>query len=265
MLFLVAAAHHHEGVSAILRRLHPSGQPWPTAGLAAAVLSDVRADLADGALVRAGALVVDGEGPWPDRTLRLAPLLWERLAGLAAARWPAGCDLDRRPAPPWGLGPWLADPAVEAVVAAVQRRETILGAVTGDRPGPLASRLAAAVLAAGATPVVLHAPAVSDSVARQVALAALVDDVVPVLWAEGPAAGPLPLIGLPGPVLVAVHDGLIEAWPRPVVRLPAGPLAREDRLDLAAAALPALAPSSTRSGRPRSSRRSWSSPPPTRS
>src|SRR5688572_181632 len=34
LLVLALLGHHHEGVAAILRGLHPRGEPWATAGLA---------------------------------------------------------------------------------------------------------------------------------------------------------------------------------------------------------------------------------------
>src|SRR4051794_33926019 len=37
LLLLTLVGHHHEGVAAVLRGLHPAGRPWPTVGLAAAL------------------------------------------------------------------------------------------------------------------------------------------------------------------------------------------------------------------------------------
>ena len=34
LLVLACAAHHHEGLAAVFRGLHPQGQPWPSVGLA---------------------------------------------------------------------------------------------------------------------------------------------------------------------------------------------------------------------------------------
>src|SRR4051794_37643630 len=42
LLVLALLGHHHEGVAAVLRGLHPHGAPWPTVGLAG-TLADVGA------------------------------------------------------------------------------------------------------------------------------------------------------------------------------------------------------------------------------
>jgi hypothetical protein len=112
LLVLSLVGHCHEGVAAILRGLHPEGRPWATLGLAATLaergcLAGVtsRAQLRDAlnasVLLRYGAVIIEGGGPAPERTLRPAPHLWEALTGLGG--WPEGAQVDPRPAPPWGL------------------------------------------------------------------------------------------------------------------------------------------------------------------
>ena len=98
---LAALAHQHEGTAAILRGLHPQGHPWATVGLAGTLAelgllagarsrAEVGAALGHGRLARARAVVVEGDGPFPERSLRLGPLLWEALTGLDG--WPVGCE-----------------------------------------------------------------------------------------------------------------------------------------------------------------------------
>lgn len=268
LLVLAALAHHHEGAGAVMRSLHPDGQPWPTVGLvgslaergllapatrgpratrnrqasARAARLDVRDLLGRGGLFRAGALAVTGDGPHPDRSVQLAPGLWEGLTGLDG--WPAGCHVDHRPVPPWGLDGWLSLPAVGVARSAVVAGAPVAVVLAGGHPRALSGRLAALVASSGRAPVVLHVPAVDGLTAHQVALAALVRDLVPVLWTDDRPgrdltwgdADPLPL-----PILLAAPDADVETWPRPVLTVPGTPLDRADRSTAARAAFADLA------------------------
>jgi AAA+ superfamily predicted ATPase len=274
LLVLAAAAHHHEGIASVLRGLHPEGRPWPTAGLAG-VLAEagalaagehgrggarilVRTALTEGILVHAGVLALDGDLPFSERRLSLPPLLWETLVHRGdTGSWPAGCVPDLRPVSAAGLERWLAIPAVRAAGAAVQQSREVVIVAAAERPGAVASRLGALVGAAGAQPVVLHTPAIDDSLARQILVLAVARGQVPVVWSERRPDGPLPLAHLPLPLLMAVpvrdrtdpdgpvrsgtDEGMVEAWPRPVLEVPAWPLAKEDRHRAIAAELPEVA------------------------
>jgi hypothetical protein len=262
LLVLAALAHHHEGVAAVLRSLHPDRRPWPTVGLAVrmaergllasaadgppgapgrvsprAVRRAVRELLDEGSLVRAGALVVTGDGPHPDRTIQLAPGLWEALSGLD--RWPGGCRVDNRPAPSSGFDGWLALPEVAAACSAVRAGAPVVVMLATDHPRALSGRLAALVAAGGRIPVVLHLPVVGGPTVRHVALVALVRGLVPVLWADdrsGEAVVLDPGDPLPVPILLVAPDGEVDAWPRPVLIVPGTPLDRADRSAAAIAA-----------------------------
>jgi len=254
VLLLAALAHHHESVAAILRRLHPHGEPWPTVGLAATMAelgtlgsgatgmpharSAMRAVLDGGVFVRAGALVVVGDGPHAERSVRLGALVFEALAGLGG--WPAPCTPDPRPTPAAGLDAWFADPAVRAAGAVVEAGADAVVAAVTERPDALAGRLAALVVAAGQQPVVLHAAALDQSLVTSVCLLAVLRDLTPVIWSDAAVGERIGAVDVPGPVLLALACDKLDAWPRPVLRVPTAPLARTDRIDATEGALPEL-------------------------
>ncbi|MET7971001.1 ATP-binding protein [Micromonospora sp. NPDC005305] len=257
LMVLSLIGHHHEGVGAILRALHPEGQPWPTVGLAGtlaeqgllagvATRARLRTALAGSPLARVRAITADGTGPFPDRTLRPAPLLFEALAGLDG--WPTDAVPDPRPAPSWGLDHWLELPAVRAAHLALERQAPVTVLATGDRPGPLAGRLAALVSASGRVPVVLRTRRPDPDLATAVLVLALARDVVPVLWSDDTPVGQLdltvpPELAVPQrsvPLLVVSRETAAATWPRQSLTVPAGALDPADRHAAAVAALPEL-------------------------
>jgi len=268
LLVLSLLAHHHEGVAAVLRDVHPQGQPWATVGLAALLAEggalavgpgvsgtgvsgtgvsgtgpSVRARLArilaTGPLAAAGAVRVEpGDQPFPERSLRPAPLLWEGLCGLPG--WPAGIEPHPGPFPDWGFDSWLALPEVIGACRAVQRRAPVTVLLTGPRPHLLAGRLAALVAAAGREPVVVRAARPDAAAVSAVLLLAVARGVVPVVCLDGEVTGHLAPSApdLPVPLLLAARDRGVATWPRPVLELPAGPHPVLDRQAAVAAALP---------------------------
>jgi hypothetical protein len=251
LLLLALLGHHHEGVSALLRSLHPHGLPWPTVGLAATLAelgalsgagsrSGLRAALS-GLLATGSVLVEEGDVPHPERTLRPAPLLFEALTGLPG--WPADVDPDPRPAPPAGSGGWLAHEAVAGAQRALERALPVTVLIAGGRPGPLAARLAALVGTVGRDTVLLRAGRLDGATASAVLLLALARDVVPVLWTDTePPPLHLTVPGLPVPLLLAAPGPGVWTWPRPVLVVPSGPHVPADRSAALAAALPELGP-----------------------
>jgi hypothetical protein len=262
LLVLAAAPHHHEGLAAVLRDLHPLRLPWPTVGLAGLLAQHgalgaappgsrgtVRALLLDGALAGAGVLTVDDTGPFSERSLVLPPLLWEALTG-ADRPWPAPVVPDRGPAPRTGLDTWLHFDAVRAAGAALEQDLPVTVLATAERPGAAAARLAALAGAAGRATAVLHVPVLDDRLVRHVLLLGLAAGVTPVLCSDRRPAGPLPADGLPVPLVVAVPAGTgpadpgpptpVDTWPRPVLRVPTAPLDRRERHRMLAAALPGV-------------------------
>jgi ATP-dependent 26S proteasome regulatory subunit len=257
LLALAALPHEHEAVAAVLRSLHPDGAPWPTVGLAGLLAERghlagvdhgrhprrrLRAVLGDGSFAAAGVLAVDRneDRPHAERSLRLGPLLYQALTG--ADGWPAGCRVDLRPSPPWGLTSWLRDPAVAAARTAIAARAGVTVIAAGDRPDALAGRLAAIVEAAGHRPVVLHVPVLDDRLVASILVLALARGTVPVLWSDEPAPNPLDLPDVPLPIVLAGPSADVMTWPRPRLVVPTAPLHRDDRVAAFEQAIPELAP-----------------------
>lgn len=256
LLVLSLVGHCHEGVAAILRGLHPEGRPWATLGLAATLAergclagitsrAQLRGALNASVLLRYGALVIEGGGPTPERTLRPAPYLWEALTGLGG--WPEGAQVDPRPAPPWGLDGWRERPAVRGAVKALAERACVTLLITGHRPAALAGRLAALVRDTGSLPVVLRVDALGESLAAAVLLLAVVRDVVPVLWEAEDRADSRELLvpDLPMPLVMATCAADVTTWPRPLLTMPGGPLGRLDRTAAVHLAVPELSVNGT--------------------
>lgn len=251
LLVLTGLAHHHEAIAAILRSLHPEARPWPTVGLAGVLAElgllaggggreDVRTALDRGVLARSGAIVTEGQGPYAERSIFFPSFLFEALAGMGG--WPAGARPDPRPIPDSGFESWFGDPAVRAGGTAVERLAPVVVVAAGDRPDALAGRLAALVREAGRRPAVLHVPALEPGLVAHLELLALVRGQVPVIWSAARPADTLAGADLGSPLLLALPTSDLVAWPRPVLRLPAGPLERADRIGAIAAALPELGP-----------------------
>ena len=251
LLVLSLAGHCHEGVAAILRGLHPEGRPWPTVGLAATLAeqgclaglnsrTQLRDTLSASTLLRYGALVIEGDGPAPERTLRPAPHLWEALTGLDG--WPDGAQPDPRPAPAWGLDGWRALPAVRGAHKALAERARVTLVTAGERPAALAGRLAALVRGAGSVPAVLRVDALTEPLVAAVLLLAVIRDAIPVLWEAGPRGDALELLvpDLPIPLVMAVRAADVATWPRPLVAVPGGSLDRLDRTAAVRLAVPEL-------------------------
>ena len=137
LLALAGLPEEHEGYAAVLRRLHPHGEPFATVGLAARLLCRtpeerplLREVLVGGAATAAGALRLGTEGPFYERSLRLAEGLWPTLAGLDA--WPAEVELVDAPVALAGLDEWLASPAPARAAAALAQRAPCTILVTAD-------------------------------------------------------------------------------------------------------------------------------------
>lgn len=251
LLLLAGMPEVHEGLAAVLRSLHPRGEPRPTAGLAARVLCDgpaerllLRGALECGTLVRAGALRLPGEAPFFERSLVLAEALWSALCGLDA--WPAATP-PRAPARGAGLELWLRSPAARRAIAALGRGEPVTLLVTADHEEVAMHRAAALAEAGGIPAVGLALPAgASGEVERTALLHALARGTVPLLlvpFPEGPGPVPMPsLDGFPGPAVVCARSGCgALRGPRPVLALRVERLGAADRARMWSGALPGLA------------------------
>lgn len=251
VLLLAGLAEEHEGYAAALRRIHPLGEPYPTAGLAARLCavepdrSRLRALLEKGEAVASGALVLDADGPFFERSVRPGEALWSALHGIDT--WPAAAQRVHTAAVAHGLEEWLASsPALRAARAlAVRAPVTVL--VTADSADVAMGRAAALVESAGLAParLHLHTPPTQETL-RFLGVHALVRDCIPVLVqparVEGSATpGPLDFGAHPGPVVVCAPAGTAVAPGRAVLAVPATPLQVAGRRRMWGALLPELA------------------------
>jgi hypothetical protein len=254
LLALALLSNRHHEVAAALRTLHPEGRPWATVGLAGTLAEEgalagvtSRAELRDAldasVLVRCGALSLGVDGPFSERTLRPAPFLWEALTGLGG--WPAGTQVDPRPAPVWGLDLWRALPAVRGAQNAIADRDCVTLLAVSDRPAAFAGRMAALAASAGTVPVVLRVRPLDEELVAAVLVLAIIRDVVPVLWESeyGDGGRELLVPDLPMPLVLVVRTGGVLTWPRPIFAVPSGSLNQLDRASAVRAAVPELSES----------------------
>ena len=251
LLLLAGLPEEHEGVATTFRALHLLGEPYPSAGLAALVLggttqarSLTRELLIMGPAVKHGLIRVEGPGTLFERSLVLAPALWEALHGYDA--WPSGLPrVTLEPAPP-GLTSWLQQTKVQRAIAAVGGAAPRTLLINGDDELITLSRCAAVAEAAG---VELVAARVDPGDAAGIALVAAhaaARGGVPLLVigaaADGSGGGSLAVEDLPGPVLVCATTGSLRTAPdRAMLVLPADPVSVADQREAWTAAVPHLA------------------------
>jgi hypothetical protein len=247
LLVLAGSAEEHEGLAAVLRGLHPAGEPAVTTGLVAAMVEvgaldrpderpvrvGLRALLADGPLLRAG-LLVDGPGSAWERSLRPAPGLWAALHGGTAAPPDAvhvggGVRLARPVDPSWQA-------ALRALLDGVP-----CTVVLQDRDPAGAAVRAAGVLAGAGLPVLALAQTAWDATGLQSAVAvAVCRGRIPVLAADRLTGGTAALDGLPVPVVLAVPDGVaVDPTARAALTVPLPGTGAADRQAMWATLLPA--------------------------
>jgi SpoVK/Ycf46/Vps4 family AAA+-type ATPase len=251
LLILALLPQRDETVAAVLRGLHPLGQPWPTVGLAALMAergllaeADSRVELREAldgsAVLRHGLVTLDGDNPLPECSLRPQPYLWQALTG--ADGWPMGVRPDVRPVPQWGFEQWRDLPAVRAASTALARQAAVTLLAVSDRSAALAARLAALVSSAGLTSVVLQIDRLDSELILQVLVLALARGLVPVVW-ESPGRGAaidLTLPELPLPLAISAATASVTSWPRPLLTVPATALQQTDRETALARAVPQL-------------------------
>lgn len=245
---LAGLADEHEGFSAIFRRLHPSGEPRPTAGLAAQLFVAVdrcqfRTALESAKPLRWGFIELSGAGPYFERSLTVANGVWPALRGAAA--WPSGWPHEAGPVPLAGLEEWLQEPAVLRAIQALRGGEPCTVVVSAAGEELAHERGLALVQAAGLT-----AAGVADArltAEQRGALWAhcLVRRAIPVVLvaSDGPAAAAPPpsFEGYPGAAVLCGRDGaMVLRCSRPVLSLHAERLLPAARRRMWEAALPGL-------------------------
>jgi hypothetical protein len=250
LLLLAGMPEEHEGYAALLRQIHPQGEPRPTVGLAARLLCQgdeeralLRATVEDGSAIRSGALAVAGDAPLFERSLLLGDALWSALHGIDA--WPRSASFRREPAAVAGLDEWLAEPGPARAVAAVAAGTPCTVLVTADEEAVAHDRGAAVAVHAGVLPAQL-APT-TDAIGLA-CVHALVRGNVPVLTLSPQHdTDRLPepeLADFPGPVVLCARNGTITLRSRrPVLAVQAEPLRSNARRQMWRRVLPELADS----------------------
>ena len=96
-MLLAGLPEEHEGYAAALRRISPTGEPYPTAGLAARLFcvngderARLRALLDERRRGRCGCAREEHHGPFAERPLRLGDALWSALQGIDI--WPQASE-----------------------------------------------------------------------------------------------------------------------------------------------------------------------------
>ena len=242
LLVLAGLPEEHEGLAGTFRILHPRGEPRPTLGLAAlladldgASRAQVRRLRTTGGLIGEGLVRLDGDGPLFERSLVVAPALWDALHGDDA--WPDRLESVAIESTPPGLDGWLRLPAVRRAVAALcspSPRSVVLACA--DEAVAL-SRCAAMAAASGIALVAARVEPGEAEGARLLAAHAAVRGALPVFCATGdrcsdgpPAPSTMDLTWLPGPALVcAPPGGLRPVGRRPVLHVPPGPIGLDDQ------------------------------------
>ena len=251
LVLLAGMPEEHEGYAALLRQIHPQGEPRPTVGLAARLLfrgdeerALLRAAIEDGSAVRSGALVVASDAPLFERSLLLGDALWSALHGVDS--WPRSARRLREPPAVAGLADWLAEPAPARAVAAVAEGATCTVLVSADDEAVARDRGAAIAVQAGVRPAQL-APANADAVGLA-CVHALVRGDVPVLTLipdHETERFPEPdLAEFAGPVVLCARNGTITLRSRrPVLAVHGEPLRAHARRRMWRDVLPELADS----------------------
>ena len=256
LVVLAGLAEEHEGLAGTLRSLHPLGEPRPTVGLSALVLSEsgvdraeVRRVLGEGSAARLGVLRITGSSGLFERSLTLADQLWMVLHGVDST--PPGLQrIELGPAPA-GLGAWLDNELVHQAGRVIRDGGAATVICSAAEEQIAAGRCAALLAAVGgqAFAVRVDTADTASEAARQTAVHAAARDAVPVLLLYRPAAsdrehGPVRgdwAGGLPGPLVLCATTGSVHLdGARPVIVLPAGPVPAEQRQLAWRAALPGI-------------------------
>ncbi|MBZ5558152.1 MAG: ATP-binding protein [Acidobacteriia bacterium] len=253
LIVLAAMPEEHEGYASVLRALHPRGEPFATAGLAAQLScgslrdrASLRRLLEDGAAATLGILALSGDAPFYERTLTLADGLWPVLCGIDA--YPAALRAVAVAAAPAGLDQWLESPEIVRVRRAIAADERRLILAVADSETVAMHRAVAIASASGREWAVFerapNATAASDRLALAHAVARGALPVFVPAASELPAtAAPPALERFPGSVIVCARRGAaIESGvDLPVLTFDARPLSTLARERMWRDTLPELA------------------------
>lgn len=251
LVLLAGLAEEHQGLAATLRSLHPTGDPWPTLGLAALLAggssqarNHIRAAVEEGPAFASRLLQATANGPFFERSLRIGDGLWSALHGHDA--WPAALprlEVGR----PSGFDGWLREGAPRRALACLDADETSLILVTCDDEAVGLARCAALAYEARGGVFATRADLADPSQLALLSLHAAVRDAVAVaVLTTEVRAQPIALGPLSGALVVCAPPGVVRpAADRPMVWLPTTPVSDADQRTAWGHALPALTPSQT--------------------
>ncbi len=260
LVLLAGLPEEHEGYASVLRALHPRGEPWLPAGLAAQLLFQRGADriglrtaLESGPLMRQGVLRLLGDGPFSERSVCLAEGLWPSLQGQDGTP----TRLERfaaEPSPAAHLGclaEWLAEPQTRRAAALIGSATPCTVLISGDGDESLHWRGCALILAAGREPFGLVLPAGADPELQRLAAAhALVRGAVPavrLLESDAPGVAAPLLPGFPDTLVLCARPGAAPARPDlPLIQVQVPPLSPAARRTMWQSALPSMSEDAAR-------------------
>jgi len=249
LLLLAGLAEEHEGLSAVMRELHPRGEPRPTVGLAAQIFVDapddralLRESVETGRLARSGALIVSGDAPFFELSIRLADQLWPALHGIDS--WPAPINRRETPVALHGLEDWFETPDVAHAMETVAGGDQVTILITAASEDVAVERGAALASKAGAPFLRAHPDALTVPVEQLLALHAIVRGEVPIVRlapVDGPSPSHAVLVDYPGPVVLCARAGSgVFHGNRPMLPVEVEPLAPRARRAMWASTLPEL-------------------------
>ncbi len=246
LIVLAGLADEHQGIAATFRSLHPTGEPWPTLGLAALLLGGhqrLRDVVAEGRAFHSGLLRASATGPFFERSLLLIDGMWQALHGYDA--WPESLPQPGIGPLPYGLGGWLQEAQPRRAVAAIRTHEPTLVLVTSDDEAVGMTRCAALAYAAGHRLLAARADPADPTQLALLGLHATVRGAVPVAvvnQATERHPQPISLGSIASTLLVCGPPGVVlPAADRPVVWLPAGATSTADQRAAWHDAIPDLA------------------------
>ncbi|MBA3440952.1 MAG: ATP-binding protein [Pyrinomonadaceae bacterium] len=255
LLLLAGMAEEHEGYAAVLRTLHPRGEPRASIGLAAQLLCRgpqdrlrLRTMLVGGALVKSGAVRATGDNPFFERSLQPMDALWSALHGLDV--WPASISRLGGPIAMSGLEQWLGGQGAGRAIAAIKRREPCTILVTADGEEEAFERGRALVHHANLESIGIALTGGTDAEQEQaIGVHALVRGGVPVMrmaigeGAGGQGATPAPRFSeYPEAVVISGREGTFPVVhnQRPIFTVPVERLSTEARRRMWRETLPRL-------------------------
>jgi hypothetical protein len=250
LLVLAGMVEEHEGYGAAFTTLHPRGESRPTFGLFAwLAYCELGRDKAlrllnESTLFSLGAVRLAGDGPLPERSLRLAEGLWPALHGIDA--WPEGVAPLDLSGLPNVEDDWIEGADVRCALDRLGGNRAVTVLVRALQPAALRARAQQICLASPRPALLFEGVALGDA-ARFAGLLAhcFLRRSVPVILIGEAGFSPEQAAMLEnyplGAVLAGVHFGQTSQSRRPLLSLEASPLSTPAQCALWRRGLPELA------------------------